>query len=121
MLAQISFIAPIQAYRHNYASLVQREVARQRRDGGIVKSYSLHKTIPHPLTRELPLHKGAVVRAVLGSVPRAAPTATPKPTVGTDVLGCPSYVRTNILYRTNSSVSPQLCLPCAKGGGTATP
>ena len=70
MFAQISFIAPIQAYRRNYASLVQREVARQRRGGGIVKSYSLHKTIPHPLTRELPLHKGAVVRAVLGIVHR---------------------------------------------------
>ena len=70
MFAQISFIALIQAYRRNYASLVQREVARQRRGGGIVKSYSLHKTIPHPLTRELPLHKGAVVCAVLGNVHR---------------------------------------------------
>ena len=97
MLAQISFSTPIQAYHRNYASLVQREVARQRRGGGIVKSYSLHKTIPHPLTRELPLHKGAVVRTVLGSVPRTTPTAAPKPTVGTDVLDCPSYVRTNIL------------------------
>ena len=70
MFAQISFSALIQAYRRNYASLVQREVARQRRGGGIVKSYSLHKTIPHPLTRELPLHKGAVVCAVLGIVRR---------------------------------------------------
>jgi hypothetical protein len=29
------------------------------RDGGIVKHKILHFTIPHPLPRELPLHKGA--------------------------------------------------------------
>jgi hypothetical protein len=41
------------------ASLVQREVARQRRGGGIVKSYSLRKYNPSPAHAVAPVTQGS--------------------------------------------------------------